>query len=35
MAEYEKKAGQGSLFKNEKKTEDKHPHYRGKTSRKS
>lgn len=26
---YEQKAGQGSLFKNEKKTEEKHPDYKG------
>lgn len=26
---YEQKPGQGSIFKNDKKTEDKHPDYRG------
>lgn len=26
---YEQKPGQGSLFKNEKKTEEKHPDYKG------
>jgi hypothetical protein len=26
---YETKPGQGSLFKNDKKTEEKHPQYRG------
>ena len=26
---YEQKPGQGSLFKNDKKTEDKHPDYKG------
>ena len=26
---YEQKPGQGSLFKNDKKTEDKHPEYKG------
>ena len=29
MSNYEQKEGQGSLFKNEKKTNDKQPDYRG------
>lgn len=29
MSNYEQKEGQGSLFKNEKKTSDKQPDYRG------
>lgn len=30
MAEYEQKAGQGAIFKNKDKTNDKHPDYKGK-----
>jgi len=29
MSNYEQKEGQGSLFKNDKKTNDKQPDYRG------